>query len=125
MGSVDVSGPLFTGAADRELDALVHEAVVELSAIASESVHQTLDRSIRHPTPYYETQVTTEYPDPTTGVTHDRGIVYGPWLEGIDDRNKTTRFKGYHAFQTAREKVQRETPRVLSHVAHKFIARIT
>jgi len=35
-------------------------------------------------------------------------VVYGGWLEGISSRNKTTRFKGYHAFRVMKEQLNRD-----------------
>ncbi len=33
----------------------------------------------------------------------DGGGIYGPWLEGTDERNKTTRFKGYGSFRKVKD----------------------
>jgi hypothetical protein len=32
-------------------------------------------------------------------VVQDGGVIYGPWLEGVGSRNRTTRFKGYFTFR--------------------------
>jgi hypothetical protein len=53
-----------------------------------------MDQFFKEPTPYYETQVTVDAAF-RNRVIHDRGIVYGPWLDGSGTRNKTSRFKGY------------------------------
>lgn len=97
---VDVSGPIFDGRALAAVDAFLEDAKDEVGAQASAEVHLILDRSIRHPTPYYETQVHVERAGMDRSV-NDRGVVYGAWLEGVGSRNLTTRFKGYHAFRIA------------------------
>jgi hypothetical protein len=83
-------------------------------------VHLILDRSIRNPTPYYETQLIVE-PEAGGYVVHDRGIVYGPWLEGTSTRNRTTRFKGYHAFRQARQIMERKTQAILQREVIRII----
>jgi hypothetical protein len=40
-------------------------------------------------------------------VISDRGVVYGPWLEGTGSRNQTTRFKGYASFRRVRDWLER------------------
>lgn len=45
-------------------------------------------------------------------VVTDGGSRYGPWLEGVSHRNKTTRFKGYHAQRRARQEADRNAKRL-------------
>jgi hypothetical protein len=97
-----VSGPLFTGRTGTQIDRAVELAERELAAQAYAEVMTNLDRSIKHPTPYYETQITVNQRG-RERVVHDRGIVYGPWLEGTSERNRSTRFKGYASFRRARQ----------------------
>jgi hypothetical protein len=76
--------------------------------------HQRLDQSIRRPTPYYETQLTLQRVSPTVVKVHDRGVVYGPWLEGTSSRNRTTRFRGYSALRRARQATIARLPQLLA-----------
>lgn len=99
--SVTRSGGLFDGRAERSVGEFLEDAQREVGAQASSEVHLILDRRIKKPTPYYETQIVTER-QANDVVVHDRGIKYGPWLEGVGSRNyPVTRFKGYHAFRLA------------------------
>lgn len=41
-----------------------------------------------------------------------KGQVWWPWLEGDSRRNLSTRFRGYHAFRTAKFKLQRTVPAI-------------
>ena len=108
MGEVNISGPFFSASTRASvLAGALEDAQRQVAAQASSYVHTILNQRIKHPTPYYETQITTEKRGADI-VVHDRGIVYGPWLEGVGSRNRTTRFKGYAAFRTARQQVAKD-----------------
>lgn len=109
---IDLNGPLFDGRALAAVDAFLEDAKDAVAGQASAEVHLILDRSIRHPTPYYETQVHVERAGTDRSV-NDRGVVYGPWLEGVGSRNLTTRFKGYHAFRIATQLVEQQVDRLV------------
>lgn len=100
--TVTFNGPIFDN-----LDALIsqwHDSATEIVATkVLSTVQQKMDANFKNPTPYYETQVTMDGYGAERTV-HDRGIVYGPWLEGTGSRNATTSFKGYHHWRdTARD----------------------
>lgn len=40
------------------------------------------------------------------------GVVWSPWLEGTSQRNRSTRFKGYHLFRKTRAQLQQRAPAV-------------
>ena len=91
-------------------------AVDVLDAYAKQGlseVQMLMDMAFRFPTPYYETQVTW---DRAAGgrVIHDRGVIYGAWLEGVGSRNfPVTRFKGYrHWRHTAQWLRETEGPKI-------------
>lgn len=94
------------GTADEAVKAALERALVVIGDQVSSDVHTVLNARIQHPTPYYETQIIAQMLGGSM-VVHDRDIVYGPWLEGVSQRNATTSFKGYHAFETARDNVQK------------------
>ena len=59
-------------------------------------------------------------------VVHDRGIIYGPWLEGVSHRNQTTRFKGYSSFRRATQEMQRHrAPQLAQQVVDRYVAELT
>lgn len=120
---VDLSGPLFDGRAQLAVDDYLEEAKDEVAAQGLADVHLILDRVIRNPTPYYETQITTT----TVGadrVVHDRDVIYGPWLEGVGSRNRTTRFKGYFAFRIACQMLRRQAPTLAERVLPPYLRRM-
>lgn len=114
MTDVRVSGPLFDGRAEAAVEDFLDDARQVVAARASNYVHEILDRDIRNPTPYYETQVTVDNAVEDLTRVHDRGIVYGPWLEGVSEKNQTTRFKGYSAFARATKQVEAEVPELIA-----------
>src|SRR5689334_11890608 len=94
--TVDVTrtGPLFDGRAQHEVGAFLDDAKAQVAQQGLALWHANLDTSIRHPTPYYETQI-HQYARGEDQVVDDRGIIYGYWLEGIGSRNApVTRFPG-------------------------------
>lgn len=121
---VIITGPMFNGMAQAAMAAMVDELQYYIAAQGLAEVQLILDRSIQHPTPYYETQVTVQRRG-DDWVTHDRGIVYGPWLEGTSRRNATTRFKGYHAFRRATEALRSRIPSVIAPIVARWVGRIS
>lgn len=109
MSSVEVntSGPLFDGRAAQAVTEFTEEVKEDVASQGLANVMTNLNSSIRHPTPYYETQITKSRHGDAI-VVNDRGIVYGPWLEGVGSRNKTTRFKGYFSFRRGAQSLRKQ-----------------
>jgi hypothetical protein len=123
MTDVVVSGPLFDSRFGTEMAFMVEQAQYAVGNAVLERVQFNLDGSIRHPTPYYETQIIQQHRG-VSEVIHDRGIVYGPWLEGTSRRNQTTRFKGYASFRRAAQEVQRLAPVLVGKIIGRYIGRV-
>ena len=122
---VTIQGPVFDGRLRRHTRELLDEAVWSVAGEAEAEVGQLLDASIRNPTPYYETQITRQRVSTDEASVHDRGIVYGPWLEGVGSRNLTTRFKGYASFRRAAQAVQARVPQIVRPAVMAFIRKVT
>jgi len=136
--SIDVilSGPLFGGSnvaaptlfgnpAAPIIGEFLREAERRVGEQGLANVQQNLDRSIRHPTPYYETQVTVQQFPPGVGTwVHDRGIIYGPWLEGTSRRNQTTRFKGYASFRRATQQLRGQATALIQYTLNHYLPRL-
>ena len=128
MPNVDVrvhaTGPFFNDLYRRGvIDRMIADIQTEVAQQAYANVRQLMDTHFKNPTPYYETQVTVERQADDV-VVHDRGIVYGPWLEGVSSRNQTTRFKGYGHWRQATEETRRDVPRLADHVARRYTAKL-
>jgi hypothetical protein len=124
---VDLSGVPFLqpGRAQAAVARFAAEVTDEVSAQLIADWHQNLDRSIRHPTPYYETQLVNQRVEPTLHRVHDRGVVYGPWLEGTSSRNRTTRFRGYSSLRRARQSTVARIPSLVAIPLRRFIAAVS
>lgn len=119
-------GPLVEGRAMGIIDDLVRDAVWDVAQQGLADVSTVLDASIQNPTPYYETQTTVNWGGFSGGasaIVHDRGIIYGFWLEGIGSRNfPKTSFRGYHAFEKGAFMLNSgEAERVASATARRYI----
>lgn len=98
---------MFTGALDAAVDRKVHEIEKVVGERAVNMVQAQLSNVLQHPTGYYESKIRTDRV--TEGVSvNDGQVVYGPWLEGVGSRNKTTRFKGYATFRIIGQRVNSE-----------------
>lgn len=120
---VDISGPLFDGRAQLAVHDLIDEIGYVVGAQAYADVMTNLNTSIRHPTPYYETQIALQQHGNDV-VVHDRGVIYGPWLEGTSSRNKTTRFKGYASFRRAAQALEAKVPALVAHSVAQCVGRM-
>lgn len=107
-----------------ELYRFLHDAVQSVTSQLKADWMTNLDRSIRNPTPYYETQVTIQRLSPTVMRVHDRDVVYGPWLEGTSARNRTTRFKGYASFRRATQHTRGLVPAIVGRVVRRNLSRM-
>lgn len=123
MATVTLKGPIFDARGDAAVRDLKHDAVESVAGQGLADVHQNLDHSTRHPTPYYETQIAVDV-DGDNAVVHDRGVIYGPWLEGVGSRNKTTRFKGYASFRRAAQGLGEKVPRLVEHAVKRAVGRL-
>jgi hypothetical protein len=120
---LELTGGLFGAGAPGLIQDAIDEAVYQVAAQALADVQQTLDVRIVNPTPYYETQITlTRHSDSV--VVHDRGVIYGPWLEGVSPRNARTRFKGYHAFRIAKQNMETNLEDFVGRVIDPYIDRL-
>jgi hypothetical protein len=92
-------------------------------ALADEAyrrVRARLSQVLKNPTGYYESRIQVTRGTQMRGVD-DGGVVYGGWLEGVDSRNKTTRFKGYRTFRTIKQEMQREKGRIAEPIVRRLI----
>ncbi len=114
--TIQVSGPWFDGQVPGLVTQMLDEIKYQISSqvLADWMLH--MDQSFKSPTPYYETQAMVQRVS-EDWVVHDRGLTYGPWLEGLSTRNDTTRFKGYASLRRAVQSVTR-------HKAGQIVARI-
>lgn len=106
-------GPVFDGTAGKIVKKQLAAMKQALGAELVLQVQRRLDTVLVNPTGYYRSQIDWLINQGNGAViVHDRGVVYGPWLEGTGSRNRTTRFKGYHTFRKIFEQTQDDVQRV-------------
>ncbi len=94
----EVRGPFFSPNVDSIVNAAVRLIERRVADEGERHVVGLMGIYFKRPTPYYWTK-TVAKPWRSHHAVHDSNIIYGPWLEGIGSRNKTTRFKGYSHFR--------------------------
>jgi len=118
---VRVSGPVFDGRADAAVRDFCDEAERDIAAQGYSEVMTNLNQSIKNPTPNYEMQITVTK-TASGRVVHDRGVVYGPWLE--TGAGRRTRFRGYHSFARARAAIETKAPAIVQSALRRALGRI-
>lgn len=117
--SVRLRGPIFDFRARRAAARGVEEAKRQVANRGVNLIEERLNLVLRTQTPYYRTKIRTERAGRDLSVT-DGGVVYGPWLEGVSERNQTTRFKGYRTFRIVRQQLQQEAPDIADQVMLRY-----
>ena len=124
MVNVTLSGPFFDARADGIMRDLTEDIANRVGGQALSDVMKNLDASIRHPTPYYETQIALKR-NGSTAIVHDNKVIYGNWLEGTGSRNSPkTRFPGYASFRRATQQVEREAPDIVRAQIDRAVGRL-
>lgn len=83
-------------------------------------IKQRLKKVLQHPTGFYESRIQVTRGTQSRGIS-DGGVVYGGWLEGVDARNKTTRFKGYRTFRIIQQELAREKEAIAEPAVRKYV----
>lgn len=95
----------------------------EVAQVGVNDVRIELGAVLRHRTGYYESRVQTErrYNE---AVVNDGNVVYGPWLEGVGSRNKSTRFKGYFTFRRVAQALNGKADNIARGMLANYIKRM-
>lgn len=121
--TVEFSGPLFDGSAGKILEQGMEDAEVRVATVLRDEMRQTIARSARKRTGFYESRVRVEAARGDAVVT-DRGVVYGDWLEGTSRRNASTGFKGYRHAARAHAAVDPQASSIAERALEPFIERM-
>lgn len=117
------AGPLFDGRADAAVDAFLDEAQQDVADAGVNMVQAELGRVLQNPTGYYQSRVVTDLSTEDPRVT-DSNVVYGPWLEGVESRNRTTRFKGYATFRRVTQVLQARAGQIAQQTLPQYLRRM-
>lgn len=125
MIEMDVSslGPLFDGRAEIEMKQGTKDVERTLAEKGKELVDNNLRGSLQNPTGYYQSQIHIAGGIGGTVVT-DGGVIYGPWLEGVGSRNRSTRFKGYFSFRRALQELSLQANEIAEDTLDPYMRRI-
>ena len=93
-------GPVFDGRAEHAIAVIHEQALDELADYAHNRIVAVIGAVVTERTGIYERVITTNRAVDSRVIT-DSASILGPWLEGVSRRNRSTRFKGYHAFRRA------------------------
>lgn len=111
--SLDVSGPLADGRAEKAVEDWQERTTQALAAEAVKMLGDTaMDKSGRASGAFREhlKAVTVSPGEASVPGPMIRGVVWAPWLEGTSTRNKSTQFRGYKLFAKTRAELnQRAT----------------
>lgn len=124
--NVKTSGPLFRGVPQRELPEALAAVQKEVAEYAEYQWQQNMNDSFQNPTGRYQSHVNILKREGDLVVNDGypgSGLLYGPWLEGVGSRNKTTRFKGYFSLRRARNSVAQKVTAIAEPIVRKFIER--
>lgn len=122
---VRVLGPLFDGRAEEIVQQMMVQCVETVSRVGLEDIRRAQGEAFKNPTGAYESTIHVESLAGMADVISDGGSVYGPWLEGVGSRNKTTRFKGYHIMRNVTQMLNRgQAKQTMQAVVRAAIARL-
>ncbi len=121
-GDVTVSGPLFDGRADIALNHACEASARTIATIGASMVRTQMNTVFRTQTPYARTLVEAVPEAPGWKIWH-QNLIYGPWLEGVGSRNRTTRFKGYFSFRITAGRLQARANALCERVIVSYQAR--
>lgn len=91
-----------------------------LAQVAYDRVQTRLQRVLRNPTGFYQSRIQVERREVYRGVW-DQNVSYGGWLEGVDSRNKTTRFKGYNTFRLVAQSMNQDKEKLAQPAVDRFV----
>lgn len=118
--SVQTGGPIFNGQGPSIVVRSARDMEEHLAEVGADMVRTELMHVLRRETPYYRTQITTTEMYGRHVIT-DGGVVYGPWLEGTSERNKTTRFKGYATFRRMAQKLDADSVNIVREQVFRMV----
>lgn len=118
-----LSGPFFAPGVDELVDREIGKSRELVADAAYVRVIGLLHDFERHPHGYDASRIRVNRALAERDVVQDTNAVYGPWLEGVGSRNRTSRFKGYHVFRIVASGMQQRAVDI-AHVDAGRIARL-
>lgn len=103
MTYTTMSGPLFDRRAGDIVNAFLLDAEREVAEEGRDIVTMIGRGSFRYVSspPTHQWERSVKVSRTFGGFMVRDNVIYGPWLEGVSERNRNTRFKGYALFRKA------------------------
>lgn len=117
------SGPLFNGEAAKAVEDFQVAAENAVGDYVVNEIQSELGQVLKNPTGYYKSKIVTNR-QADDSLVSDSGVVYGPWLEGVGSRNKSTRFKGYATFRRVTQRLKEQSGPIAERVLPKYLRRM-
>lgn len=116
------TGPFFDGRAAKKLDEACDEISRRVAVLGAATIRAELSNVLRVETPYYRLQNEARKEAPATWKIWDRGVIYGPWLEGVGSRNfPKTRFKGYATYRRKFQEIDRRAGTIADYTLREYM----
>lgn len=101
--AVEISGPLFDGRSHPIMRDFFRDATRMLGDAGVERIRERLAKRAKQHTGSFGGAVKVHRLAKGQVIMADYPqVLYGPWLEGTSERNRSTRFKGYRIFRLTR-----------------------
>jgi hypothetical protein len=113
------TGPIFDGRAQAALDAYVREMPKKIAEEGASMVRDRLNTVLRRNRGVYVNRVHVR--SGIGGQVIDNNMVYSPWLEGVSQRNHSTRFKGYHTFRLIGQELDRKAEPMAEEILRPYL----
>lgn len=121
--SQKASGPLFNGEAAKAIQDFQEASEDAIADFTVNEIQAELGQVLKNPTGYYKSKIQTNRQTDDISV-NDGGVVYGPWLEGVGSRNKSTRFKGYATFRRVTQRINNQAGQISQRVLPRYLRRM-
>jgi hypothetical protein len=119
----DTRGPVFDGRAKLAAHDFVRDSQRTIADRGADMIRTELDHVLRHQTGQYRSSIQVQHAFGGDVVT-DGDIVYGPWLEGIGSRNRTTRFRGYSTFRRVVSRLDAQSGNIAERLLPSYLRRM-
>ncbi len=119
MGTLKVTvtltkhGPLLDGAAPEIINRWLDGVKQDIADEGLQNLRTFVMDKTGRATGHYQADITTSrvsYNDVKISNPAASGYAYGPWLEGVSKRNRSTRFKGYRLWRKTKVLLDERAP---------------
>lgn len=116
-------GPVFDDRGPRAMREFADELGESLADEGVDVVRAEFAKVVQHPTGRYSRSIHAV----SYGSRHevnDGGMVYGPWLAGVGERNRKSRFKGYAHWRRSTQRLTRRVPELARKLMPRLLGRL-